>query len=72
MARVHRGGSATTRVHAAGEERAKERAQGRGSRGDDADADFDCGPDCNVHGGVEEVAEVGHAANVWDADDRGG
>lgn len=59
------------RPPAAGEEDAEERAQGRSRRGDDTDADLDCRPDRNVHGGVEEVADVGHAANEWDADDRG-
>ena len=72
MARELWGGAATSRTHAAAEEDAEERAQGRGSGGDDADADLDRGPDRNVHGGVEEVVDVGHAANEWDADDRGG
>lgn len=67
-----RGGATTIRALAPGEEDAEERAQGRGGRGDYSDADLDRGPDCNVHGGVEEVADVSHAADEWDADDCGG
>ncbi|KFY30122.1 hypothetical protein V493_02125 [Pseudogymnoascus sp. VKM F-4281 (FW-2241)] len=66
------GGARAACTHATGKEDAEEWAQGRGCGGDDSNADFDGGPDCDVHSGVEEVVEVGHAANVWDADDRGG
>lgn len=66
------GGAATIRALAAGEEDAEERTQGRGGGGDDSDANLDGGPDRDVHGGVEEVADVGHAADEWDADDCSG
>ncbi|KFZ18480.1 hypothetical protein V501_01188, partial [Pseudogymnoascus sp. VKM F-4519 (FW-2642)] len=66
------GGAGAACTHAAGEEDAEEWAQGRGCGGDDSDADFDGGPDCDVHSGVEEVVDVGHAADEGDADDRCG
>ena len=61
--------AATISGLAAGKEDAEEWAQGRGGGGDDSDADLDGGPDCNVHGGIEEIADVGHAADEWNAND---
>lgn len=66
-----RGWGRTTTINglAASEEDAEEWAQGGGGGGDNSNADLDGGPDRNVHGGEEEVVDVGHAANEWNADD---
>lgn len=67
------GGAATTsRALATGEEDAEEWAQGRGRGGDNSNANLDGGPDRNIHGRVEEVVDIGHAADEWDADDCSG
>ena len=64
-----RGGAATICGLAASEKDAEEWAQGRSSGGNNSNADLNGGPNRNVHGGIEEVVDIGHAADEWDADD---
>lgn len=66
------GGAATINSLATGEENTEERAQSGGGGSDNSDADLNGGPDGDVHSGVEEVVNVGHAADEWNADDCSG
>lgn len=63
-----RAGAATVCGLAANEKDAEERAQGRGGGRNNSNADLNGRPDRNIHGGVKEVVNIGHAADEWDAD----
>lgn len=47
----------------------EERAQSRSGGCGDADASFDCRPDGDVGGGVEEIFKVGEVLDIRNADD---